>query len=76
MQHFMLHIIAFNQACINQLNKLIEILSEWLTFNRLTPNIIKTKLMLVITRIVSDFPTVLFNEVELEWVDPFNIWEP
>ena len=60
------------QSCMDKLNQLIEVLSEWLTFNRLVPNIGKTKLMLITTRIVPDLPIVLFNGIELEWVDSFK----
>ena len=60
------------QSCMNKLNQLIEVLFEWATFNRLVPNIRKTKLMLITPRIVPDLPIVLFNGIELEWVDSFK----
>ena len=55
--------------CISKIKKVISHLSAWLSVNRLVPNLLKTKLMLVTPRHVPCLPHVLFNNVKLEWVD-------
>jgi hypothetical protein len=55
-----------------KMENFIDILSEWLILNKLTPNVTKTKLMLL-SNIANAYPAPLyFNNVLLEWVDNFK----
>lgn len=50
---------------ISKLNDFVILLSDWLTLNKLTPNLLKTKLMLFSNQKQVVLPLLYFNE----WVD-------
>ena len=58
------------EGCLKKLRNLIELLSEWLSFNKLIPNTNKTKLMLFTSHFLNlRLPDVYFNGRILEWVN-------
>jgi len=59
-------------AVIRKLEGVISCLSDWLCINKLIPHESKTKIMCLTTRIHPVPPTILFNGVELEWVENFK----
>ena len=56
----------------SRLQNFIDRLSEWLNFNKLTPNVFKTKAMIFNARSMNTFPQTFFNNVEIEYVSNFK----
>ena len=50
------------------MNLLLKEIGTWLYNNRLTPNLLKTKLMLFSPKVVNCLPDVYFDDIKLEWV--------
>lgn len=58
--------------CLLNLNMCLNEISDWLSKNKLIPNINKTKLMLLTNRTVNNLPRVYFNGESLEWINQFK----
>ena len=59
-------------GCVDKLRQVIEDLSLWLVNNKLIPNAMKTKLMLITPKYTPELPDIEFNNTILEWVDNFK----
>ena len=51
--------------CVEKMKLVIAELSEWLDNNKLTPNVSKTKVMMITPRPVGDLPDMYFNGTKL-----------
>ena len=56
------------EICLDRINELINVLSIWMSKNRLTVNTTKTKIMLFSNRNIPHLPNVYFNDAVIEWV--------
>ena len=57
------------RGCVDRVNAVLNLLSEWLMNNKLHANESKTKLMLFTNRNTEMPPSVYFNGRKLEWVN-------
>ena len=55
-------------TCIFKLNMVLNDINSWLHNNRLTPNLLKTKLMIFTPKVVDELPDIFLSNTKLEWI--------
>ena len=58
--------------CIRSVRNCLNKLSSWLASNKLTPNVLKTKLMLFTPRTNIELPQLYFNNEVVKWVNEYK----